>query len=75
VITAEIDPLRDEGERYADKLRSYGVPVVSRRYAGVTHEFFGMGAIVNESKEAVALAADELKKSLFLDFIPLQTAV
>lgn len=60
VITAEIDPLRSEGEQFADRLRAYDVPVHSRMFKGVTHEFFGLGAIVPEAKEAVKEAAAEL---------------
>lgn len=63
VITAEIDPLRDEGEAYAVRLRQATVPVVSRRYNGVTHEFFGAGAVVDQAKDAVALAATQLKSA------------
>lgn len=57
VITAQIDPLRSEGKAYAERLKAAGVPVRYRNYAGVTHEFFGMGAVVDEAKNAVAFAA------------------
>ena len=61
VITAEVDPLRDEGEAYAQRLREAGVEVKSTRYTGVTHEFFSMGAVVDKAKQAVAEAAANLK--------------
>ncbi len=63
VIAAEIDPLLTEGKAYADRLRKDGVPVTYKEYKGVTHEFFGMGAVVPEAKEAEQFAADELKKA------------
>ena len=63
MITAEIDPLRDEGEAYARKLADAGVPVRAPRYNGVTHEFFGLAGVVSEAKEAVGEAADFLKRA------------
>lgn len=63
VITAEIDPLLSEGKAYADKLKKDGVPVSYKEYKGVTHEFFGMGAVVPKAKEAEQYAADALKKA------------
>lgn len=63
IITAQIDPLRSEGEAYAKKLQAAGVPVVYRNYDGVTHEFFGMGAVLPQAKEAVAFAAEQLRKA------------
>jgi acetyl esterase len=64
VITAEIDPLRDEGESYARHLAENGVPVSARRFEGVTHEFFGLAGVVHEATEAVAYAGDQLKSLL-----------
>ena len=63
IINAEIDPLRSEGEIFAEQLRKAGVPVRQRTFAGVAHEFFGMGAIVNTANDAVAFAAEGLKKA------------
>ena len=61
IITAEIDPLHDDGTMLANKLAEAGVKVNSRNYEGVTHEFFGMAAVVPEAKAAQAYAADQLK--------------
>lgn len=61
VINAEIDPLQSEGQAYAQNLKAAGVSVTSKVYQGVTHEFFGMAAVVPEAKAAQDLAAKELK--------------
>lgn len=66
VITAEIDPLRSEGQDLATRLTAAGVSTRSRNYTGVTHEFFGTGAVVDKGKDAVQFAADGLK-SVFND--------
>jgi acetyl esterase len=63
VITAEVDPLRDEGEAYAERLRAAGVPATLTRYSGVTHEFFSMPAIVDKAKQAVGEAASGLRSA------------
>ena len=46
---------------YAKKLQAAGVKVTPKTYDGVTHEFFGLGAAVDKAKDAVKLAAGELK--------------
>jgi acetyl esterase/lipase len=61
VITAQIDPLRSEGKDLADRLKDAGVRVDYKNYDGVTHEFFGMGAVVDEAKQAEQQAAEGLK--------------
>lgn len=61
IITAEIDPLHDDGVMLANKLSDAGVKVSSRNYEGVTHEFFGMAILVPEAKAAQAYAAEQLK--------------
>jgi acetyl esterase len=61
VITAEYDPLRDEGEAYAASLRRHGVKVKSSRYPGIIHGFFGMPASFSDAQTAVEEAAQELR--------------
>lgn len=64
IILAEIDPLHDDGVTLAAKLREAGVEVEVKTYAGVTHEFFGMGSVVADAKDAVAYAAAKLTAAL-----------
>jgi acetyl esterase len=61
IITAEFDPLRDEGEAYGRRLREAGVPVTLTRYDGMIHGFFNMGEFLPQGKEAVAKAAAALR--------------
>ena len=58
VVTAQYDPLRDEGEAYAEALREAGVPVESRRWDGVNHGFFFFPGIVDKATSAVDEACD-----------------
>jgi len=61
VITAEFDPLRDEGEAYGRRLEEAGVPTKIRRYDGMFHGFFSMGALLPAAQEAEAEAAAALR--------------
>ena len=63
IIGAEIAPLQSEGMSLRDKLQSQGVPVTYQLFMGVTHEFFGMYAIVPEAHQAQALAATQLRNA------------
>jgi len=55
LLTAEFDPLRDEGEKYAEALRNAGVDVTSKRFDGTIHVFmmFSSLACAQESDALV----------------------
>jgi acetyl esterase len=61
VITAEFDPLRDEGEQYAHRLEEAGVPTRLSRYDGMIHGFFGMTQMIDKAKAAVKEASSNLR--------------
>ncbi|WP_216829828.1 alpha/beta hydrolase [Alkalihalobacterium elongatum] len=63
VITAEFDPLRDEGETYAARLNEAGVPAEVTRYDGMIHGFFWMAGIMRQGQKAVEQVGNWLKKS------------
>jgi acetyl esterase len=54
VVTAGFDPLRDEGEAYAERLREAGVRVALRRHPGLIHGFANMTAISREARDAMS---------------------
>jgi acetyl esterase len=63
VLSAEFDPLRDEGEAYAARLREAGVPTTLTRYDGMFHGFFGMTARIDRAREAVDDATRALRNA------------
>ena len=64
VITAQYDPLRDEGEAYGRRLVENGVSVTITRYNGAFHGFFNMITILDDAQSAHAQASTLLKKYL-----------
>ncbi|RSK46537.1 alpha/beta hydrolase [Hymenobacter perfusus] len=64
IITASLDPLMSDGKMLADKLKAAGVATKYENFEGVTHEFFGMAAVVPQAAQAQDLAAGELKNAL-----------
>jgi acetyl esterase len=63
VLTAEYDPLRDEGEEYARCLEEQGVMTVMTRYPGMIHGFFGMLDAIDDATRAIQEAANQLRIS------------
>ncbi|MCP9234595.1 alpha/beta hydrolase [Lewinella sp. JB7] len=64
IINAEIDPLEAEGEELERALKEAGVKVERKLYRGVTHEFFGMAAVLEQAVAAQEFAAERLRKAL-----------
>jgi len=66
VLTAEYDPLRDEGEAYARKLREADVDVTATRYNGMIHDFVLLNGIrdVPAVQAAIRQASAEIKRRL-----------
>lgn len=61
VLTAECDPLRDEGNAYAERLRAAGVPVTARCYEGMFHGFYNLGGVLDQATAARRAVLDALR--------------
>jgi acetyl esterase len=64
VLTAEYDPLRDDGEAYAQRLAEAGVPVALRRYDGQIHGFIRMPGLIDRADEAIDEVAGAVRSAL-----------
>lgn len=60
IIGAEIDPLQTEGKLLSDKFKAANVSTDYKMYDGVTHEFFGMAAVIPQAKDALAFVVSKL---------------
>jgi acetyl esterase len=64
VITAACDPLRDQGEIYAEKLQAAGVAACVKRFDGMIHGFLHMGAVIDGGKDALQYAGSAAARVL-----------
>ena len=64
VVTAEFDPLRDDGDAYAEALEEAGVKVIHRRFEGLVHGFFGFAPFSGMARDAVDQVCEDLRELL-----------
>lgn len=64
VVTAEYDPLRDDGFAYAEALRTAGVRVIHHHYDDVVHAFFGFVNMLSRGNEAVAQVGADIRAAV-----------
>lgn len=70
IISAEIDPLRSDGDLLTKSLTAAGVSVEHRLYQGATHEFFGMTAVVGKARDAQEYSVKRLSTSFNIHTAP-----
>ncbi len=61
IYTAQYDPLRDDGDAYAEALSAAGVKVIHRRFDGLIHGFFALGPLSQAAEAAVTQICDDLR--------------
>ena len=66
IITGDLDPLRSEGQIFADHLQAAGVSVNAINLEGIGHEFFGMSELVPAAKYAMDVVVADLRRALKL---------
>lgn len=67
IVNAEVDPVRDDGARYAERLREAGVDVVHEEFAGMMHGFYEFAPTLDGASRARELVADALTRAFGLD--------
>ncbi|MFJ7748942.1 alpha/beta hydrolase [Arthrobacter sp. NPDC097144] len=70
VITGECDPLRDEGEAYARRLREAGVPTTAVRFSGQVHPFLYMAGLIDDAVVAREFIGSRLRSALAVKPVP-----
>jgi acetyl esterase/lipase len=64
IHAAEFDPLRDEAQRYGERLRAAGVSVDYTCHAGMIHLFYGLGGVIPYARTALQRVGAEIRAAL-----------
>ena len=73
MVTAEYDPLRDDGLSYFEALRAAGVPLSHHHYDDVVHAFFTLVNVFERGDEAVARVGGEIRAAVARASAPAHT--
>jgi acetyl esterase len=63
LILAEVDPLFQEGVAYAERLRTAGVPVERKVFAGMFHGFWWTAGVLDDARRAIDAAAEWIREA------------